>query len=580
MIQLLLGIGVALSLALNFVRFGIPAEIGNKIHELTENIDRIVLRTGVTIPEKVATGNLGSPTDRFRFLGGQKYRMGGSGASSSDTSITLQSFTLPNSGTEITMSDFGGDIGYATLEPGTSRQEFISFTGVTQSSTDSTATLTGLTRGLSPNYPYTSDTANYAESHAAGSIIVISNPPQLYDNLTSRENKETINNEWTFNTPFVLPASSTPYFTSLPTISSSTQLTTKDYVDGVALAGAPVAATSTQGISGVVRTAEPIEMASSSIYAVHGTTSPLVIGIMFSTADPIALRDTATNTWYAVITQSDLTINGQFQATTSEDAYRWGGLATFGDDINFQGFGIATSSPGTYNLLSVDGNAYFGGTTTTGSLIATTTSIRIGGISYEFPGTEGASGTQLTTDGAGQLAWQFENEIELITPLDFPAFGWATTTATRQLNSNTTASYGLFNVARKMDVSKITFDVTAVGTGGTLDIAIYTVRDGTVTKVVDVTSGSITDGGFVTVATTTTALNPGTYYIGFLPNSTADITLQSSAYNDTITRFSQISGEPLFCVQETSAEASVLPDTINETTGEDSTACIMVRLDN
>ena len=64
--------------------------------------------------------------DNTKYLAGQRYRLAGSGIGISDTSVTLQSFTLPVSDTEITMDDFGS-IGYATLEPNTSKKEFISF---------------------------------------------------------------------------------------------------------------------------------------------------------------------------------------------------------------------------------------------------------------------------------------------------------------------------------------------------------------------------------------------------------------------------------------------------------------------
>lgn len=120
-------------------------------------------------------------------VGGKTYTLSGGGIDSDDTSITLSSFKIPVSDTAFTMSNFGDGVnakGYVTIEPGSAtRQEFVSFTGITQNS-DGTAVLTGVTRGLMPVSPYTAS-ATYAKSHSGGSIVVISNPPQLYEAIYS-----------------------------------------------------------------------------------------------------------------------------------------------------------------------------------------------------------------------------------------------------------------------------------------------------------------------------------------------------------------------------------------------------------
>lgn len=111
------------------------------------------------------------------------YVLAGSGISSSATTITLTSFTAPVSGIPYTMANFGDGAsakGYLTIEPGSrTRQETVSFTGITQNS-DGTATLTGVSRGLLPFEPYTAS-STYAVAHNGGSQVVVSNPPQLYD---------------------------------------------------------------------------------------------------------------------------------------------------------------------------------------------------------------------------------------------------------------------------------------------------------------------------------------------------------------------------------------------------------------
>lgn len=170
-------------------------------------------------------------SDSIKFVAGQDFYLSGNGIAASDTSITLKSFKFPNSGDTILMTDFG-DIGYGTLEPGTSRREFISFTGVTQNG-DGSATLTGVTRGLDAAAPYTS-VAGLKKGHAGNSLFRITNTPQLYDELAAKDNDETITGTWTFST------------SAFPKMSDSTtspvndaEFVTKKYVDDTA-GGTPV----------------------------------------------------------------------------------------------------------------------------------------------------------------------------------------------------------------------------------------------------------------------------------------------------------------------------------------------------
>lgn len=135
--------------------------------------------------------NLGA----FNTVAGQAYFLFGGGVSASQTTITLTDFDIPVAGIPLQTSDFG-DIGYLTLEPGsTARQEIVSFTGVTQNADDS-ATLTGVTRGLSPITPYTASTT-LQKAHPGGSIAVLSNPPQFYEEFATLQNSETITGAWT-----------------------------------------------------------------------------------------------------------------------------------------------------------------------------------------------------------------------------------------------------------------------------------------------------------------------------------------------------------------------------------------------
>lgn len=115
------------------------------------------------------------------------YNLAGAGVAASDTSITIQSLTVKQTGALVTASSLrqgAGDRFYATLEPGsTSKQEIVGCTGVTQNS-GGTATLTGCLRGMLPFYPYTASTS-YAFSHSGGSQVIFGDAPQLFNDFAN-----------------------------------------------------------------------------------------------------------------------------------------------------------------------------------------------------------------------------------------------------------------------------------------------------------------------------------------------------------------------------------------------------------
>lgn len=115
-----------------------------------------------------------------RFVQSIKFQTSSLGIGSTDTSIILNSFKLPD-GTAITTSDFG-TTGFGCIAPGTEKEESISFTGVTQNA-DGTATLTGVTRGLAFVHPY-SGSSSRAYDHGR-SDFVLSNTAAFYGNLRS-----------------------------------------------------------------------------------------------------------------------------------------------------------------------------------------------------------------------------------------------------------------------------------------------------------------------------------------------------------------------------------------------------------
>lgn len=117
----------------------------------------------------------------IKLFAGFPYYLAGTGISSSGTSFTLTSFTISQNGQKIQDSDLESTF-YFTLEPGNrTRQEIIGCTTVTQNA-NNTATISGCSRGLSPIQPYTASTT-LQFAHAGGSVAILSDPPQLFDDL-------------------------------------------------------------------------------------------------------------------------------------------------------------------------------------------------------------------------------------------------------------------------------------------------------------------------------------------------------------------------------------------------------------
>jgi len=143
---------------------------------------------------------------RPKYIQAAKFKLSGSGVTSSDTTIILTSFKLPDGVTNIVTADLGDTATYPvymTIEPGTSKEELISFTTVTQN-VGGTATLTGVVRGLRFVNPHDEVSAN-KQSHAGGAIIILTNASALYQRII-------------------------------------------DYIDGIAIAGSTDASTTIKGV--------------------------------------------------------------------------------------------------------------------------------------------------------------------------------------------------------------------------------------------------------------------------------------------------------------------------------------------
>ena len=264
-------------------------------------------------------------------VAGSTYSLAGSGISSSASSITLQSFTIPQSGQKILDSDLS-DTFYATLEPGSrTRQEIVACTTVTQNS-GGTATFSGCSRGMAPIYPYTAS-STLAFVHAGGSQVILSDPPQLFNEYPGKANTETVTGIWTFNN---LPKAAS--VTTLAT--TSDQLATKYYVDNVGAGGFTAANVGTN-------------------YGLKALgTSPETVGIDLASLSGLRF-DNAYDLQVATSSASGITVgsDGAIKVATTT-AFIWAGT-----DTHFTGPVYASST------FQVTGNTTLTGhSTTTGSM--------------------------------------------------------------------------------------------------------------------------------------------------------------------------------------------------------------------
>lgn len=206
-------------------------------------------------------------SDNFKYVQAQPFSLAGSGAIVGATTVTFKSFTTIG-GTPLTMSMFG-NIGFMTLEPGNgTNEEQICFTGIVQNA-NGTGTITGVKSVLFIS-PYT-QTSGLSITHAGSTTAIISNTSGFYDELTSKNDDETITGIWTFTNPNYPRMD-----TATPPPTDDVQLVTKKYVDDQVVAGAPDASTTTKGITKL--SVAPVS-----------PTNPIAVGTNDNRVSPVSL---------------------------------------------------------------------------------------------------------------------------------------------------------------------------------------------------------------------------------------------------------------------------------------------------
>lgn len=147
------------------------------------------------------------------------------------TQTSIQVRGLKDSrGNYITSMPAGVTILYATIEPRSpANQEIVSFTGITDNG-NGIVTLTGVIRNLNPQPPFTALTANVP--HGNNAEMILSNNPPFYSGFLQSDANVVITGNFQFPTP------------TLPNNAA-----TKQYVDGIAIAGAADASVIQKGVT-------------------------------------------------------------------------------------------------------------------------------------------------------------------------------------------------------------------------------------------------------------------------------------------------------------------------------------------
>lgn len=295
-----------------------------RIISLEDKITVLEQQISKQSPDKLSFG-------AYNITGGGTYRLKSS-VGISDATLQVSTFKEPVSNIPYTMSYLNTTVAYGTIDPQTTRSEFVSFTGITQN-TDGSAQLTGVTRGLSRSPAGSGCVASstLAQRHPGQSIFILSDSPCHFAEYAVKQNDETITGDWKGPTP------ATP-----------TSFVNRNYVDGKTFGGIGNAS---ETATGTVEIATGAEIAASTL---NGTLGRLAI--------PATL---ATSTWNIstagnVIPVSDLTtkkIDSNFISTsTLQVLTHIGGDGSDGNVAYTSGLTALTRDM-YYENLSVSGTA-------------------------------------------------------------------------------------------------------------------------------------------------------------------------------------------------------------------------------
>lgn len=253
------------------------------------------------------------------------------------------------------------------IDEGTADEEFV-IADCTGSST-STACV-GAKRGVSA-LTGTSTVSSLQKAHRRGASVKITDAPALLIVTRIFKGEGNLPAKLKYNSGF--------------TFTNANELISKSYADGLANQGA---ATATELNGGIPELATRTEVASGTLST---AAKPLVVQAQHGTSTITNFApQSGTGNTYVVVSRDNGTIDPNFIATSSTDAYRFGGITTFVNSTTTQA--------------------------TTTQLAVTSPFLRFNGVTYQYPSSQGASSTILVNEGTGILLpylsdWQLLREV-------------------------------------------------------------------------------------------------------------------------------------------------------------------------
>jgi hypothetical protein len=266
-------------------------------------------------------------------------------------------------------------------------------------------------------------------------------------------------------------------------------------------------------------------------------------------------NESGSSTWKEFV-GSGVTITHGSTSTTftsqnidTSDTYIWTGPHTFS------------------NTVTATNTVSFTATTTlTGNLIASS-----------------SANTLATSTFTGRVTFDGGSSVDAATS----TFVWpksieehAIATTTSGLSVNTTGFFFGIEVPAKINLAKISILVNAVGVAGVLDFGLYS-SDGQ-NKLLEFTSPTISATGLASATGTAVWVEPGVYYLGIIPNGSANITIDTwdggvGAVNNLN---ALATGEPKSAGGISGLTAGTLPSTIDTTALTNDVAALPLRFDD
>lgn len=437
-------------------------------------------------PVAVETQSFGA----FNPTGGGTYYLQAS-INSTQTTMTLTSFTEPSSNIPYTMSYLNSSIEYGTINPNSPTSEFISFTGITQN-TNGTALLTGVTRGLGRSYPYTASTT-LAHSVPGQTQFILSSPPQFFNQYYALANNATSSGILVFGSTTPPRYDADPVWANFGT----NILADVAYVNSVVAAGAANASTI---VKGIIQIATAVQTAAGTA---TGSTGALLV-------PPNSLFNaTQSATTIIPVTNTSGKLSQAFLDLTQ--AFTWSGLHTF-----------------TAGLLST-ASSTFSATTSIQASNVLSNALKLNGIALQFPSTQCPSGQTWINNGSGVLTCGFTAKYSMMntSSLTDPGGGFATSTTIFGIPAGTLTASSTITVIGNLncngnsqtctyylrDTGGTTFAQCVVTSNATSDVGplnMFVANQSSLTSQASISNCSISNGSTysnIGVSTNTSSFN-------------------------------------------------------------------------